>query len=167
MRIYKPSFGSLAMPIAITVYSAYKLIYYSTYYHMGLGSFFTISWSFLVAIVIGGVLPVILTLVFKAETAEYFLPRLLIFLCTVAFVELTQEFVGVAAEVVVFFYAISSAVTALYFYKIHRTKFSEWFIIFFSTPQLYMMIYHLLAAKDIQRIIGMFEEAAEFASSFS
>ena len=143
MRIYKPSFWSLAFPIGIIVYSMYKLIDYSRY-GVGLGSDFIVSWCFAAAIVMGGVLPIILTFALKIETREYFLPRLIFYICTIAAVSIPQEFVEIPKGGLVVLTAVSAAVTLLYFYKYRPTRFKEWCVIFLSTPQLYMMIYYLL-----------------------
>lgn len=153
MRIYKPSFWSLAFPIGIIVYSAYKLIDFSRF-GIGLGSFFMFTWSFAAAIVFGGVLPIILTFALKIETREYVLPRLIIYLCTIAAISVIREFVEVPKGGLVILTAVSAAVTLLYFYKFRPTRFSEWCVIFLSTPQIYMMIYYLLITNDIDKLIG-------------
>lgn len=143
MRIYKPSFWSLAFPIGIIIYSAYKLIQYSRY-GLGLGSNFFVSWSFAAAIVFGGILPIILTFALKIDTREYFLPRLIFYICTIAAIAIPQEFVEIPHGGSVIMSAVSAAMTLLYFYKFRPTRFKEWFVIFLSTPQIYMMIYYLL-----------------------
>lgn len=152
MRLYKPSAGSLAFPIGIIVYSAYRLIR-DYVYGSGLGSWLLYPWSLLTAIVLGGALPIILTVALKVDTQEYFLPRLVIYLCTFAAISIIPEFVDVPKGGLVILTAFSSAVTMLYFYKIRPTRFSEWFVIFFSTPQIYMMIYYLLLSKDIEQLV--------------
>lgn len=143
MRIYKPSIGSLAFPIGIIAYAAYKLIQYSKY-GLGLGSDFTVSWCFAAAIVFGGILPIILTFALKIDTREYFLPRLIFYICTIAAVSIPKEFVSIPRGGFVVLTAVSAALTMLYFYKFRPTRFSEWCVIFLSTPQIYMMIYYLL-----------------------
>lgn len=153
MRIYKPSFWSLAFPIGIIVYSTYKLIHFSRW-GMGFGSEFMFVWSFAAAIVLGGVLPIILTFALKTETREYFLPRLIIYICTIAAISIPQEFVTIPKGGLVIMTAVSAAVTLLYFYKYRPTRFSEWYVIFFSTPQIYMMIYYLLLTNDIDNLLG-------------
>lgn len=157
MRIYKPSFWSLAFPVGIIIYSGYKLIDFSRY-GMGIGSYFMFTWSFLAAIVIGGVLPIILTFALKIETREYFLPRLIFYVCTIAAVSIPREFVTIPKGGLVILTAFSAAVTLLYFYKFRPTRFSEWFVIFLSTPQIYMMIYYLLVTTDIDNLQNAFAE---------
>lgn len=152
MRLYIPSAGSLAFPIGIIVYSSYRFISDSVY-GLGLGSGMLFSLSFLAAIVFGGILPIILTIVLKVDTREYFVPRLIIYLSTFAATAVIPEFVDVPRGGFVLLTAVSSAVTMIYFYKICRTRFSEWFVILLSTPQIYMMIYFLLLMKDIERLL--------------
>ena len=152
MRIYRPSFGSLAFPVGIVVYSAYKLIWFSCN-GLGLGSGLTFTLSYAAAIVFGGILPIILTYTMKTETVEYFLPRLIIFLCTIAAIALMKEFVEIPKGGLVILTAVSSAVTLLFFYKIRPARFKEWCIIFLSTPTIYMMIYYLLLANDIDMLL--------------
>ena len=148
MRIYKPSFWSLAFPIGIVVYSAYKLIQLSRY-GMGLGSEIALPWCFAAAIVFGGILPIILTFALKIETREYFLPRLILYICTIAAIALPQEFVSIPPGGFGLMAAVSSAITLLYFYKLRPTRFKEWCVIFLSTPQIYMMIYYFLYANYV------------------
>lgn len=153
MRIYKPSFWSLAFPIGIIVYSGYQLIKFSRF-GMGLGSDFIVCWSFAAAIVFGGVLPIILTFALKLETREYFLPRLILYICTIAAIAIPQEFVRIPQGGLVIMSAVSAAVTLVYFNKFHKTRFSEWCVIFLSTPQIYMMIYYLLLTNYVIELFG-------------
>ena len=153
MRIYRPSFWSLAFPIGIIVYSGYQLIKWHRY-GMGIGSGFMFPWVFVAAIVLGGILPIILTFAMKIETREYCLPRVIIYICTIAAISIPREFVAMPNGALVILSAVSAAITLLYFYKFHKTRFSEWNVIFLSTPQIYMMAYYLLFTKDI---LEMFE----------
>ena len=89
----------------------------------------------------------------KTETVEYFLPRLIIFLCTIAAIALMKEFVEIPKGGLVILTAVSSAVTLLFFYKIRPARFKEWCIIFLSTPTIYMMIYYLLLPNDIDMLL--------------
>ena len=148
MRIYKPSFWSLAFPIGIIIYSAYKLIELSRY-GMGLGSGNMLLWCFAGAIVLGGILPIILTFALKLETREYCLPRLILYILTIAAVAIPQEFVVIPPGGLGLLAAASAAVTLLYFYRFHTSSFKEWCVIFLSTPQIYMMIYYFIYANYI------------------
>lgn len=150
---YRASAGSLAFPIVIIVYSAYKFLRFSLN-GMGPGSGLLFVWVYIAAIVLGGVLPIILTYSLKIETRDYFLPRLIIFLCTIAAVSVTEEFVVLPKGGRIVIMAISSAATLLYFYKIRPTRFSEWCVIFLSTPTVYMMIYYLLINTDVENLLG-------------
>lgn len=143
MRIYRPGAGSLAFPVGIIIYSAYKLAVFS-FFGFGLNSGFYFSWSFAAAIVFGGVLPIILTFVLKIDTREYFLPRLIIYICTIAALAIPREFVTIPRGGLMLMSAVSAAMTLLYFYKFRPTRFKEWCVIALSTPQIYMMIYYLL-----------------------
>lgn len=143
MRIYRPGAGSLAFPLGIIIYSAYKLAVFS-FFGMGLKSEFLASWSFAAAIVFGGVLPIILTFALKIDTREYFLPRLIFYVCTIAALAIPRQFVTVPRGGFMLMSAVSAAMTLLYFYKLRPTRFKEWCVIALSTPQIYMMLYYLL-----------------------
>lgn len=143
MRIYRPGAGSLAFPLGIIIYSTYKLVQFSRY-GMGLNSEILVSWSFAAAIVFGGVLPIILTYALKIDTREYFLPRLIIYICTIAAMSIPREFVTIPQGGFMLMSAVSAAMTLLYFYKFRPTRFKEWCVIALSTPQIYMMLYYLL-----------------------
>lgn len=146
MRIYRPGAGSLAMPIGIIIVSGFKLGFYSIF-GMGLGSYFIPSWSYAAAIAFGGVLPIILTFALKIDTREYFLPRLIFYICTLAAISIPAEFVDIPRGGTVILTAVSAAITLLYFYKFRPTRFKEWIVIFLSTPQLYMMLNRLLLLR--------------------
>lgn len=111
---------------------------------MGLSSGFLVSWSFAAAIVFGGILPIILTYALKIDTREYFLPRLIFYICTIAAMAIPQEFVTIPQGGFMLMSAVSAAMTLLYFYKFRPTRFKEWCVIALSTPQIYMMLYYLL-----------------------
>lgn len=143
MRVYRPGAGSLAFPLGIIIYSTYKLVHFSRY-GMGLSSGFAVSWSFAAAIVFGGILPIILTYALKIDTREYFLPRIILYVCTIAAIALPQEFVMIPQGGFMLMSAVSAAMTLLYFYKFRPTRFKEWCVIALSTPQIYMMLYYLL-----------------------
>lgn len=149
---YRASAGSLAFPIGIIVYSAYKFLRY-TLTGMGPGSGLMFIWVYIGAIVLGGILPIVLTYTMKIETRDYFLPRLIIFLCTIATISVTGEFVDLPKGGVIVMTAVASAATLFYFYKICPTRFSEWSVIFLSTPTVYMMIYYLLIDADVENLL--------------
>lgn len=146
MRVYRPGAGSLAFPIGIAVYCAYKLAQF-TRFGIGLNSGFLLTWGFAAGIVFGGVLPIILTFALKIDTREYFLPRLILYVCTIAAISLPRQFVEIPQGGAMLMCAFSSALTLLYFYKIRPARFKEWCVIALSTPQIYMMIYYLLLSK--------------------
>lgn len=157
MRFYKPRVGSLAFPIGIIVYSAYKL-FRCWQNGRGLGSIFFSSWVFVAAIVLGGIIPIILTFALKIETHEYFLPRLIIFICTIAVMSISEEFVGVSRSSRVIIMMIASVMTLIYFHKFRSTRFSEWCVICISTPTIYMMVYYILIVGDVERYMTYFKD---------
>ena len=152
MRIWKPSFWSLAFPIGIIVYSGYRLFFDWARLGFAPGTGFLYPWVFVAAIVLGGILPIILTFAMKIETREYCLPRVILYICTIAAISIPREFAAIPQGGLVIMTAASSAITMLYFYKFHKTRFSEWNIIFLSTPQIYMMVYYLLLSNDVQML---------------
>ena len=151
---WKPSFWSLAFPIGIIIWSGYQLIKWNSSL-LGIAVFvFKFPWVFAAAIILGGFLPIILTLTLKIETREYFLPRLIIYVVSVGVINISRPFVTVPRGGLVILTAVSSAITMLYFYQFHKTRFSEWCIIFISTPQIYMMAYYLLLDYDIMEAMS-------------
>ena len=151
---WKPSFWSLAFPIGIIIWSGYQLIEWNSSL-LGIAIFvFKFPWVFAAAIILGGFLPIILTLTLKIETREYFLPRLIIYVVSVGVINISRQFVTVPRGGLVILTAVSSAITMLYFYQFHKTRFSEWCIIFISTPQIYMMAYYLLLDYDIMEAMS-------------
>ena len=151
---WKPSFWSLAFPIGIIIWSGYQLIEWNSSL-LGIAIFvFKFPWVFAAAIILGGILPIILTLTLKIETREYFLPRLIIYVVSVGVINISRQFVSVPRGGLVILTAVSSAITMLYFYQFHKTRFSEWCIIFISTPQIYMMAYYLLLDYDIMEAMS-------------
>ena len=151
---WKPSFWSLAFPIGIIIYSGYQLIEWNSSL-LGIAIFvFKFPWVFVAALILGGFLPIILTLALKIETREYFLPRLIIYVVSIGVINISRQFVTVPRGGLVILTAVSSAITMLYFYQFHKTRFSEWCIIFISTPQIYMMAYYLILDYDIMEAMS-------------
>lgn len=105
---------------------------------------FMFQWSFPIAAVVCGVVPIIVTLACGAETGQYFLPRLLISVSTVGVIGIASEFVAVTYQMVILLLITSAVISALYFYKFRPTKFAEWIVIFFSNPVLAAIIYYLM-----------------------
>ncbi len=105
---------------------------------------FMFQWSFPIAAVVCGVVPIIVTLACGAETGQYFLPRLLISVSTVGVIGIASEFVSVTYQMVILLLITSAVISALYFYKFRPTKFAEWIVIFFSNPVLAAIIYYLM-----------------------
>lgn len=166
MRTYKPkpSFWSIAFPVAIIIYSAYKFYELSRYIKY-FGVFFSCAWSYIAATVLGGILPIILVYAMRIELTEYFRPRMIILICTMLVVSVAKEVSGIPRGALIIMLAVSAAVTLIYLYKVRPARFKEWIIIFLSTPQIYMMIYYFLLNKDVEGILGMYLEMFESALS--
>lgn len=166
MRAYKPkpSFWSIAFSVAIIIYSAYKFYELSRYMRF-FGTFFFCAWSYIAAIVLGGILPIILTYAMRIELIEYFRPRMIIFISTMLVVSVAKEISGMPRGALIIMLAVSAAVTLIYLYKVRPARFKEWIVIFLSTPQIYMMIYYFLLSKDVEGIIGTYLEMFESALS--
>lgn len=152
MKFYKPKIGTLAFPIGIIVYSVYHL-FKCWRYGLRLDSGFLSPWVYIAAIVLGGIIPIILTFALKIETQEYFLPRLIIFVCTIAVISISEEFIGVSRGSRVIITMVASVITLIYLHKFCRTRFSEWCMIFISTPTIYMMAYYILIVGDVEKYI--------------
>lgn len=142
--------NSLIFPVGILVWA----LFYYIKWAITLRSFqpvFMFQLSYLIAAVLCGVLPIVLTLAAGVDTGQYLLPRFLIMVSTIGVVGITSEFVSVTNRILMVLLITSAVVSALYFYKFRPTKFSEWIIIFFANPILAAMIYYLMLyiPKDI------------------
>lgn len=135
--------NSLIFPVGIIIWALLYYIKWAVILH-SFQPLFTLQWSFPVAAVVCGILPVVLTLAAGADTGQYFLPRLLISVSTVGVIGIASEFVYVSNQMIVLLLITSAVVSAMYFYKFRPTKFSEWIIIFFSNPVLAAIIYYLM-----------------------
>lgn len=156
MRFKKPSFWSIAFPVAIIIYAAYNFYEFSRYIKV-FGVFFACAWSYIAAIVLGGILPIILTFALKVELIEYFRPRLVILLCTMLVVSVAKEVSVVPRGALPLILAVSAVFTLLYVYKVRPARFKEWIIIFLSTPQIYLMVYYFLFNNDVEKLIMLYE----------
>ncbi len=105
----------------------------------------SVQWSAIVSFLLCGILPIILTLTLGIDTGQYMLPRIIFSCFTLAAVAITSEMLGFAVPYggVVMLLIVSTAASALYFYKFCPTKFSEWIVIFLSNPVLVALIYFL------------------------
>lgn len=133
-------FESSVFPIMTVVSSVFRYVIYSLYY--GFAPQTPMQWTALAGVVFGGILPFLLTLFAGINTGQYFLPRFLILISTIAVVAITSEFLdyenALSGNFVIIL--ISLIITALYFYKIRPTKLSEWIVIFLSNPYLYTFV---------------------------
>lgn len=139
----KQLINSLIFPVGIIVWA---LFCYGRW-AVSLRNFapaFMFQWSFPIAAVVCGIVPIIVTLACGAETGQYFLPRLLISVSTVGVIGIASEFVIITNQMIILLLITSAVVSALYFYKFRPTKFSEWIVIFFSNPVLAAIIYYLM-----------------------
>ncbi len=135
--------SSLIFPVGILVWALFYYIKWS----VTLRSFqpvFMFQLSYLIAAVLCGVLPIVLTLAAGVDTGQYFLPRFLILVSTIGVIGIASEFVSVTNRMLMLLLITSAVVSALYFFKFRPTKFSEWIIIFFANPILAAIIYYLM-----------------------
>lgn len=141
--------GSLAIPVVLFLYSLYK--YLSVYlWHNGVGAGAVYRWSYVAAAIVGGVLPIILTLALGIDTSKYIVPRLLITFGTMGFISVTEEFVDMTVMSYggkLLLLIISVSFSAVYFYKGRYVKFSEWLVMFISNPVFYYLIYYSILMK--------------------
>lgn len=149
--------GSLAFPVGIIVWTAYKYISGS----IALGDFaihFMHRWSFIISFSVCGVVPLLLTLIMRIDTSEQFLPRLLIFVSTVAVISIAREFLGfeemmLGTGIVLL---IALVFSALYFHIARPVKFSAWLVIFLGNPCLVYLICYAMQMNEIKRLIEYF-----------
>lgn len=146
--------GSLAFPVGIIVWTAYK--YISGSIMLGdWGIHFTHRWSFIIAAGVCGVLPLLLTLIMRIDTSEHFMQRLLIYVCTVAVIAICEEFIGFnilyLAKLIMLLIAL--VFSGLYFHIARSTKLSQWIVIFLANPCLVYFICFAMEMRDLKELI--------------
>lgn len=130
---------SLIFPVGITVWAAVK--YGFTALSFGAAPAVPIQFGYLIIAVICGVVPVILTFSLGIDSGQYMFPRVIICGCAMVFDNLVYEYIPDAAgDANFFFLVVFNVFTALFFYKFHPTKFSEWVVIFLANPCLARLI---------------------------
>ncbi|GEM_PF-6641398 len=146
--------GSLAYPVVIVIWAAWK--YWGTVQIFGsISPQYFQQWGYIIAAAACGVLPIIFTLVLQIDTSEQFLPRLLIFVSTVAVTSLAKQYIDYktmfTAKPVMLL--ISLVFSGLFFYKARPVKFSAWLIIFLANPTLADFFTYLTQLKDINLLV--------------
>lgn len=130
---------SLIFPVGITVWAVGEYVF--TMLVFGAAPSVPVQWGYLIAAVLCGVIPIILTVTLGIDTGQYILPRTVISGCALVFTSMAGEFlVDDTGGMNVFFLIAFNVFSALYFYKIRPTKFSEWIVIFLSNPCLVRLI---------------------------
>lgn len=146
--------GSLAFPVGIMVWAAYK--YISGSFALGdLAIHFTHRWSFIIAFAACGLLPLLLTLIMRIDTSEQFLPRLMISLCTLAAVSIAREFLDFGVMMIAegILLLISLVFSGLFFHIARPVKLSGWIVIFFGNPCLVHFICYIMQMSDLKELI--------------
>lgn len=113
--------NSLVFPIITTVWACFKLFFKTILW--GFASYGIYEIVCIAAIVIGGILPSILTITLGIETGQYFLQRLFILLSTILIVSVSGEFIDNIPIMEFMLLIVSLVFGALYFKN--KTKFSE------------------------------------------
>lgn len=134
---------SLIFPVGITVWAV--LGYAGVGFYAGFVPVYSIQWSYMIACVVCGIIPIILTITLGIDTGQYMTPRVLMSCCALAFTTFTGEFLSEAmfsGAVVLLLIAIYAA-SGVYFFKLCPTKFSEWIVIFLANPVLAALIYYV------------------------
>lgn len=146
--------GSLAFPVGIIIWAAYQYIRWSMMFG-DQSAQFIYQWSCLIAGGVCGVLPIILILALKIDTSEQFLPRLLIFLSTIAVISITREFIDYQIMFTGRLVLLLAAVvfSALFFYRIRPVKFSVWIMLFLSDPCLVYFVCYMTQMRDLNVLI--------------
>ncbi len=147
-------FGSLAFPVGIMVWAAYK--YISGSFALGdLAIHFMHRWSYIIVFAVCGVLPLLLTLIMRIDTSEHFLPRLMISLFTLAAVSIAGEFLDFGVMMIAegILLLISLVFSGLFFHIARPVKLSGWIVIFFGNPSLVYFICYVMQMSDIKELI--------------
>lgn len=141
---------SLIFPVGITFWALGYYVLWAVAF--GITPKTPVQWGYLAAVVLCGVLPAILTVTLGIDTGQYMIPRIIISVCASAFTSMALEFLADNSETAgVFFMIVFTVFSALYFYKIRPTKFSEWIIIFLSNPCLVRLIVYFAQSLTFQR----------------
>lgn len=141
---------SLIFPVGIIVWAAGE--YFFTMLMFGAAPTVPIQWGYVTAAVLCGVLPAILTITLGVDTGQYIIPRIVINMLALAFSSMAFEFLSENSETVgVFSMIVFTVFSALYFYRIRPTKFSEWIIIFLSNPCLTRLIEYFTQSLTYQQ----------------
>lgn len=151
--------GSLAFPVGIIIWMAYK--YISESVMLGdLEIHFMYRWSYIIAFALCGVLPLLLTLIMQIDTSDQFLPRLVISLCTLALVSIVKESLGVGMIVNGFILPlegiallISLVFSAVFFHVKRPVKLSGWLVIFIGNPCLARLICYVMTMNNLKEIV--------------
>lgn len=146
--------GSLVFPVGIIIWSAWK--YWDTTRIFGSRSpQYYQQWGYIIAAVVCGVLPIILTLALQIDTSEQFLPRLLISVSTIAVISLAQQYIDYKVMFIAkpVMQLISLVFSGLFFYKARPVKLSAWLMIFLANPTLADFFTYLMQLKDINLLV--------------
>ncbi|MCH5206624.1 MAG: hypothetical protein J1F09_06690 [Oscillospiraceae bacterium] len=151
---------SLMFPIGTTVWAVFNIISEFMVLVFGVHGIFPHDFGYILAVLVGGVLSTVLTLAVGIDTSEYFMPRLLIFVSAIGIVGIAGNFVGeqMVGGPTVIMYIASIVFSSLFFYKVIKTRISEWIIIFISNPILYYLIYYSMYYFEIEEKFGRFPE---------
>lgn len=141
---------SLIFPVGITLWAIGQFI--PTIIVYGIVPVYAVQWGYPICLIFCGVLPIILTIALGIDTGQYIVPRIIISVCALAFSSMALEFLAENSETAgVFFMIVFTVFSALYFYRIRPTKFSEWIIIFLSNPCLVRLIAYFAESLTYQR----------------
>lgn len=148
----KQAIGSLVFP-ALVLIAAISFFCGFTVYLGDLRLDYNFQHAFQIIAGLGGVLPIILTLVLKADTSAYLLRRLVFLFASIGLLALFATFLGDEAAAFPLFCAalvLTVVVPAVYFaIKCRNTK--EWVVVFLSNPTLWLGIWIIAFAIDISQ----------------
>lgn len=149
--------GSWAYPVGIIIWAAWKY-WDAVRIFGGWSPQYYQQWGYIIAAVVCGVLPIILTLILRIDTSEQFFPRLLIFLSTIAVISLAQQFIDYKTMFIgkPVMLLISLVFSGLFFYKERPVKLSAWLMILLANPCLVDFFTYLLQLKDINILVEQY-----------
>lgn len=127
---------SMIFPIAIFVWQAIRYVLISL--AVGFAPTISFQWGYMIAVVVCGVVPIVLTLTLGINSGQYNLPRVLIACFALAFTAIANEMLDSVDSVLL--YITFVAITAVYFFKFCPTKLSEWFVIMLASPSFASLV---------------------------
>ena len=125
--------GSLSIPVFLATLS-FAFLFYIVVFARGM-LFSSLGWLCIITLVLGGIIPIFLTISKSIDTSRYVLFKLITLAITIVTVFLGAFF---------WVWVIGSVLFSIIKYAEHSNGVWEWLTAFLPNPQIYLSILHLL-----------------------